>query len=55
MLGPTEAALPDIEPAGSVGKSENGSLVSGQARHYSKNYVFYARQNVGSSKKITLK
>lgn len=41
-------ALPDVGPAGSVGKSEDGCLVFGQARYYSEDGVFYATQNVGS-------
>lgn len=48
MLQPVEVALPDVDPAGSVGKGEDGCLVFGQARYYSKNDVFYATQNVSS-------
>lgn len=40
--------LPDIGPAGSVGKSEDRSLISGQTHHYSKNDVFNAGQNLRS-------
>lgn len=48
MIRPVSVMLPDIGPAGSVGKSEDRSLISGQTHHNSKNDVFNAGQNFRS-------
>lgn len=48
MIWPVSVMLPDIGPAGSVGNSEDRSLISGQTHHNSENDVFNAGQNFRS-------
>lgn len=48
VIRPVSVMLPDIGPAGSVGKSEDRSLISGQTHHDSKNDVFNTGQNLRS-------